>query len=113
MGKTNSIIHLKPETKAEIYQKISEIEPFLPQGSAITVEVLPKVKNRKSTRVRIIATTPMGKVTTVGRASQLLDAVTDAKNLMLSELTEVHGFLPDMDLRSLKIHAILKNTQLH
>ena len=81
-----SKIDSPPEVRAFIYQQLSDIQNWVPDGSAITVSVAPSKEEAKFTHAKIEIDTPNGPISSYAQNEDQYDAIVAAKQELQKQL---------------------------
>lgn len=114
--KDSATVKSSPEVRAFIYQQLSDLEEFLPQGSAVSVSILPEETKKLSFCAKIEIMTPGGTLLSTAIHGDEYAAIVSAKRDIKSQL-EFWFHLGELeendDSRERLIEAISEKRYLH
>lgn len=99
----------KKEVTAFIQQQMQDLSPHMPEKSSLQVRL---VKRKENYEVEITAFEEEGEIQTIGRNTDIFDAIRNAKEGLLEYYVEVEDQI-NPHLRDEKINFISRNGNLY
>ena len=106
--------NVNPEIRAFIYQQIADLEPHLPEGSAISF-----ILNEDSPKAvaGIQVETPFGNIEAQGEPGTIFESLTSAKELLIKQIGEITREMDEGEASAADyddaIEAVMNKEYLH
>ena len=95
------------ELQAYIYQQVSELEPYLVPNTQVNVLVQNEEKEKT---VKLSANVPEGVIEAEAAGSDLYQAISDAKKVLLFQIDEINNSTDSME-RDIKVRSFMNGSQ--